>query len=100
MKLSIETSVYNEKRYGKPYIAVVDFSESAAKPNIKWGEWIGTPGYAGILEIDAQPGDIIMRGQKDNRGNNSAPLYYVVSDEGELQKIGYNRADAYKQSIK
>jgi hypothetical protein len=94
MKLSIETKSYNEKRYGAPYIGVVDFS--TPQGHVTWGDFIGSPGHEGILEIDVSIGDVVIRGQKDNRGNNSTPAYYKVTATGELERIGVNRADAYK----
>lgn len=95
MKISINTESYNERRYGKPYIAVMDFSEDhQGKP--LWGEWIGTAGYSGVLEVWAKVGDIVMQGQKDNRGRNGTPRYYQVLDDLSLKELGHNKADAYK----
>lgn len=76
-RVTIKTSSYNEKRYGKPWIAKVTF-ESASNAHYAWGEWCGTPGYSGLLEIDVAPGDIVARGQKDFRKpRNSAPDFYI-----------------------
>ena len=76
MYIKIETENYNEKRYGKPYIALCD-NESVKV--IKWGDWFGTPGHQGDLTIEAEPGDIVMKGQKDYRNSkNSAPSYHIV----------------------
>jgi hypothetical protein len=74
MKITIQTQFYNEKRYGKPYIAICDDSAKV----VSWGEWLGTAGNAGELSIDApKEVAILMRGQKDFRGNNSAPKFAV-----------------------
>ncbi len=76
-KIIIETSFYNERRYGRPYIALCD---AEAKVKV-WGAWIGTPGNAGELSIEVPDTPcIIMQGQKDTRGNNSAPKYSLVID--------------------
>ena len=92
MKLQIETSIYNEKRYGKPWIAVVKFDN--AKGEFKFGEWAGQHGYEGILILDAEAGSIVARGQKDFRKpRNSAPDFYIITDTGELQYI--SKKDAY-----
>lgn len=81
MKLSIETDSYNERRYGKPYIGVLNPTDGKI---IRWGQWIGTPGEAGLLEIEVEPFDAVMHGQKDWRGNNSTPHYATVQEDGSL----------------
>lgn len=91
MKLSIETGIYNERRYGKPYIGIVNPADGKVT---SWGAWIGTPGCKGLLEIEAKPGSIIIRGQKDNRGNNGTPDYAIVQEDGTLEYMG--KADAIK----
>jgi hypothetical protein len=96
MKIAIETSSYNERRYGNPWIAKVDFSENK-KGSFAFGDWIGSKGAAGILEIEAQPGEIIAQGQKDFRKPaNSAPCFYQVKDDGTLDNLGEDKAAAYK----
>jgi len=96
-KIEIETGSYNARRYGKPWIAVVDF-----KANIKgeyaWGEWIGDArnGSAGMLIITTHEGDIVARGHKDFRqSKNSAPRFYQVR-EGALVFLPGGKAEAYK----
>lgn len=91
MKLSIETGSYNARRYGKPYIGVVSAESGRVT---RWGTWIGTPGQAGILEIEAVAGDVIVKGQRDNRGNNGTPDYAVVQDDGTLKYM--SKAEAIK----
>jgi len=95
MKIEIETPSYNHRRYGKPWAAIVTFDSCAGEFN--WGSWIGSPGEEGILQIECQPGDIVARGQKDTRGPgaNSAPSFYVVTNDGELERLP-SRAAAYK----
>lgn len=83
MKISKETDSYNDRRYGKPYIALCDEKGKAAK----WGDWIGQAGRAGELSIDADPGDVVMIGQKDYRNSRkSAPDYYFVNADRELER--------------
>lgn len=103
MIINRETASYNERRYGKPWIAKVDFS-GGAKGNFVFGDWAGDHrnGGAGVLEIDAMPGDIIAVGQKDNRNpKNSAPHFYLFSPEETLQSLG-DKGAAYKhyQAVK
>ena len=91
MKLSIETPAYNEKRYGKPYLGRLNPSDGTVS---QWAEWIGAPGEEGFLELEVQVGDVVMKGQKDNRGSNSAPRYGVVQANGEIEYM--SKAQAIK----
>lgn len=95
MNIEIETSEYNARRYGKPWAATVTFEDCAGE--FHWHPWIGSPGEEGILQIECSPGDVIARGQKDNRGpsRNSAPTFYVVTEDGELEQLP-SRAAAFK----
>jgi hypothetical protein len=94
------TDSYNERRYGKPWIAVVTF-DSKSKANFEFGTWVGEHGYKGLLEIDAQAGDVIATGQKDNRNpKNSAPDYFILNDNGELDSVGKLTAyEHYKNNV-
>jgi len=79
MEITKETGSYNQRRMGRPWIAKVDFTNS--KGDFSWGDWTGDQynGGAGVLSINAKPGDIIATGQKDNRQpKNSAPDFFVV----------------------
>lgn len=97
MEIRIETAGYNERRYGRPWIAKVDFSQST-KGDFSWGDWAGDHynGGEGVLTINATPGDIIARGQKDARTpRNSAPVFYAVMPDGSLDRLG-DKGAAYK----
>ncbi len=91
MKLSINTSSYNQRRYGKPYVGKLSAADGKVT---SWGTWIGTAGCSGILEIDVAPGDVIIEGQKDNRGNHGTPNYGVVLSDGTIEYMG--KAEAIK----
>jgi len=93
-EIKILTDSYNARRFGKPYIARLDFPTPAGTPT--WGAWIGDPGYAGVLIIQAMPGEIIMTGQKDFRKPNGGypPEYFQVQDDGSLEKLP-DRAAAF-----
>lgn len=83
-KIIISTNSYNDRRYGKPWIARVDFSQDP-QGKFLWGDWIGQPGEGGELSIEASPGDVVASGQKDFRKpRNSAPDWYTVGSDGEL----------------
>jgi len=97
MKITKETSSYNQRRMGKPWIARVAFNESS-QGEFLWGSWTGDAynGGEGILSINVNPGEIVAIGQKDNRQpRNSAPVFYVVSATGILDYIG-DKGAAYK----
>lgn len=83
MKLVLETNAYNERRYGKPYIAKCDEKAKV----IEWGDWLGDIGFSGELSIDVEPGDLLMQGQKDFRKpRNSAPAYGLFKNyETEIE---------------
>lgn len=95
MRIEIETSPYNERRYGKPWIATVDFKGT---PNgvFSFGVWVGYAGSTGLLVLDVEHGQIVARGQKDNRKTrNSAPGWFTVNQEGKLVELE-DKVSAYK----
>jgi hypothetical protein len=95
MKIQIETNYYNQRRYGKPWIAIVDFSDDGTA-NFNWGNWVGENGQDGILIIDVSPGDIVARGQKDHyKPRNSAPAWYRIDSAGNLMLVD-SKKEAYK----
>lgn len=93
MTFEINTGSYNERRYGRPWIAKVTFDNSG-KGTFEWGTWVGRMGEAGTLVIDAAEGEIVAQGQKDNRGGSTESSYYQVRN-GELVKLA-SKAEAYK----
>ncbi|MBU0538530.1 MAG: hypothetical protein KKG73_08850 [Gammaproteobacteria bacterium] len=113
MKIAIENSTYNERRYGKPWIAKVDFS-SNKQGDFSFGDWIGQAGYPGVRElVNVKKGDVIALGQKDLRKpRNSAPTFLIVetdcditiSDDysySEYEQFGLRpvaKVDAYKHA--
>jgi hypothetical protein len=98
MEITKETGSYNERRYGKPWIAVIDYTNNR-KGDFRFGDWQGRPGSEGELYITCEIGDIIATGQKDFRKpRNSAPTYYQVDSNGQLDEIGDNPVEAYKRS--
>jgi hypothetical protein len=96
-KIEIKTDSYNQRRYSKPWIAVVNFSNTP-KGEYAWGDWVGdhNNGSNGILVISAEEGDIIASGQKDYRGNKTEITYYQVSNGALLPLSG--KVEAYHLS--
>ena len=97
MEITQETNTYNQRRYGKPWIAIVDFA-AGPKGVFNFRDWAGDHrnGTEGLLEISANPGNIIAIGQKDLRKpRNSAPDFFEVASDGTLDTIG-NKGEAYK----
>lgn len=97
MKITINTDSYNHRRFGRPYIAVVDFKTNP-KGNCSWGDWVGQQGDAGILVIEANPKDVIMKGQKDFRGRGSHPEYGMVEEDGSIEWCE-TKAEAYALAL-
>lgn len=75
MKITRKTESYNDRRYGKPWIAKIVLEGNELK--FKFGAWCGDPGKEGILILDEiEPGEFYARGQKDFRQpRNSTPTY-------------------------
>lgn len=97
MNIEMKTDAYNDKRYGKPWIAKVNFNTDP-KGVFTFGSFVGDPGYRGLVVIDAEPGEILAVGQKDHRSSRpKAPEYYEVKDDGSLRHLD-SKAEAYKIS--
>jgi len=96
-RIEVKTSTYNQRRYSKPWIAKVDFSNNPSG-NYNWGDWIGDHynGSDGLLVITAKENDIIATGQKDFRQpKNSAPDWWYVDSVGNILALD-SKADAYR----
>lgn len=97
MEITRNTESYNQRRYGKPWIARVDFSTNN-KGDFHWGDFIGDyrNGSAGVLVVYAEPKDLVVVGQKDNRKlSSSTSDYYVVQEDGSLELLG-DKGKAFK----
>ena len=95
MKIERKTGIYNERRYGAPWIAKVTFEDGKIKYD--FGRWIGDKGREGLLVLDnMNPGDLFARGQKDFRNPK-----HTENDLYELQADGLglsiSKVDAYKK---
>lgn len=101
IKVTVETDSYNERRYGKPWIAIVDFS-GGATGDFDFGDWVGDHrnGTEGLLEITAKSGAVIATGQKDYRNaRNSAPDFHILLEDGTLEDCSKVSAKQHWDSI-
>lgn len=83
MRVSQSFSGYNQRRYGRPWIAKITSWPVGGRPEVSWGRYLGDDG-GGEVEIEAQAGDIIRTGQKDGRGGNTSADWYIVETDGRL----------------
>jgi hypothetical protein len=83
MRVSQRFGNYNQRRYGRPWIARITGWPVGGKPEIVWGSYVGDDG-GGEVEIEAISGDIVRTGQKDYRGNNTDASWYIVQPDGSL----------------
>ena len=74
---------YNQRRYSRPWIAVVTSWPTGGKPEVKWGSYLGDDD-GGETEIEAQVGDVVRWGQKDGRGGNTEAYWGIVQDDGSI----------------
>ncbi len=74
---------YNQRRYGRPWIAKITSWPVGDKAEVSWGSYLGNDN-GGEVEIEANPGDVIRTGQKDGRGNGTSADWYIVSPDGSL----------------
>ncbi|MEA4811143.1 MAG: hypothetical protein VB108_01080 [Anaerolineaceae bacterium] len=96
--IEINTGSYNQRRFSRPWIAKIDFSQNP-KGDYKFGSWVGdhNNGSDGVLVINAEEGDVIAQGQKDFRQpKNNVPDYYIVKN-GQLVHLE-SKAEAYQMA--
>jgi len=87
MKITQNTGSYNDRRYGKPWIAKISLEGNNLK--FHFGTWCGDPGDEGILILDGiEPGEFYAKGQKDFRQpRNSTPVCYRATAEGKGESV-------------
>lgn len=85
MRITIATGSYNDRRYGRPWIASVTFD--GAKPVFEFGEFCGDSSE-GELTLELEIGKVFARGQKDSRNpRNSAPEFFVLHGESDFEPV-------------
>lgn len=72
----VKTDSYNDRRYGKPWLAIV--TDHLTK-NFRFLDWNGRPGTAGEFLFDTEPGTMLAQGQKDNRKGIGGVDWYLLT---------------------
>ena len=106
-KVSIETPVYDAKRFSKPWILRAYYSTEKNRIGLdrNYGEWLaidgkpGVKGERGRLEIEIEPGDVIARGRKDHEQRLSTTRYSRVEEDGGMVEITAAAAAAYLKGV-
>lgn len=81
-----KTPSYNERRYGKPWMAIVTTSMTK---DFSFIDWDGRPGSVGEFNFDAAPGTLLAYGQKDIRkGRGGVDGYQICMPDGSMPAIG------------
>lgn len=80
MRVTVEFTPYNTRRYGRPWIAKVTNWPIGKQPTLEFGGLVGL-----TTEIDATPGQIVRYGQRDNRGNHSQSDWGIVQENGGVE---------------
>jgi hypothetical protein len=83
MTISVRFESYNNKRYGRPWIAKVISWPVGSRATLDWGTFLGDSN-GGEAEVIARPGDVVRYGQKDNKGYNSSAFWCIVQADGSL----------------
>ena len=82
MTYTSKTEAYNERRYGRPWMAVITTSTTK---DFSFLEWEGRNGCAGDYTFDAEPGTLLAFGQKDIRkGRGGVSGYRICMPDGKL----------------
>lgn len=88
IRVTIEWDSYNFRRYSKPWISRVVAWNGSEKPELEWGQFLGTAEDGGVTEVYARVGDIVRWGQKDYRKvYGSVNKYGIVREDGEVEDV-------------
>ena len=80
--ITYSVGMYNDRRYGKPWIARIVKWELGGYPQLEFG----SSDYSSA-ETYGVAGDIVKCGQKDYRGNKSDNDFYLVDRDLKLIKL-------------
>lgn len=96
MQYTEATTSYNERRYGKPWMAITA-ADSLTK-NFTFLDWDGRPGCAGEFNFDVPIGTILAYGQKDLRKNRGGvDGYQLAMPDGTLPIISDTEAQKLRK---
>lgn len=85
MQYTEQTKSYNERRYGKPWMAKVN---NSLTKDFDFIDWDGRPGSVGEFNFSADPGTLLAYGQKDIRkGRGGVDGYQICMPDGTLPKL-------------
>jgi len=94
--VQIPTEMYDSSRFGLPSIGLMERVHDRYEVTHR-GEFIGDVGRAGILQIYASEGDVLVRRQSDKRPyGDGNPFFYKVQASGSCLALGSNSLEAYK----
>jgi hypothetical protein len=94
LSVKFDFGPYNFRRYSKPWGAVVTFDGVKAQYDFSRGAYLGDD-MGGKVVIACSPGDIVAKGQRDNRKpKHTDNTWYVVDDDGSTRAI--DRAAAFE----
>lgn len=92
MNYTETTPSYNERRYGKPWMAILTTSTTK---DFSWLQWEGRFGCSGEFSFSAEPGTLLAYGQKDIRkGKGGVDGYQICMPDGTLPVISDETARA------
>jgi len=85
MNYTVTTESYNDRRYGKPWLAEVT---THLTKDFAFIDWDGTPGHAGEHRFEAEPGTLLAAGQKDHRkGRGGVDGYKMCWPDGGVRSL-------------
>lgn len=84
MRITWAVGGYNQRRYGRPWIAKVSAWPVGKTPMLDFG--VSLDAYN--VEIEAEVGDVVRYGQKDKRGGKNTESHWgIVNSDGSIQEM-------------
>lgn len=91
MTYTEKTEAYNDRRYSKPWMAIV--SDSLTR-GFDFLTWDGQPGHSGQFYFRAEPGTLLAHGQKDLRKQRGGiDGYQICMPDGSLAACDSHAGD-------
>jgi hypothetical protein len=88
IEVQIGWNSYNDRRYGKPWAAILTWAEGAgsATYDFQRGAYCGDASGGEII-ISAPAGTVVSYGQKDHRSRYSEHYIGVIKDDGDIEAM-------------